>query len=260
VSVVLIEKNEKFESYKMNLKKGAIYTAKPHFPGSKEKIYVLNGSVNVGDVEEPKEANEGDIVEFDADSIHLYKAKSSATLIVTIYYPKKRYFSEDIFVDVFDKKVYEELNSIVKAGVEVVRVIAKVDNFDGENVTKNENGIFVYKKRNLKFYEIKEYKNDGIYHFLPFFSTVKEMDKSIILHFTAFREEFVFERYLALMGEINLAKNLLLKSGFNELIEALERKKNLTHLNNFLEKNSVKVKKLATTYKDGGIYEVKFER
>jgi len=260
VSVVLIEKNEKFESYKMSLKKDATYIAKPHFPGSKEKIYVLNGSVIVGSIDNPKEANEGDIVEFDADSVHLYKAKSSATLIVTIYYPKKRYFSEDIFVDVFDEKVYEELNSLIENGVEVVRVIAKVDNFDGENVIKNENGIFVYKKRNLKFYEIKEYKGDGIYHFLPFFSTLKEMERSIILHFTAFREEFVFERYLALIGEVNLAKNLLLKSDFKELIEVLERKRHLTYLNNFLEEKVAEVKKIATTYKDGGIYEVKFKR
>jgi transcriptional regulator with XRE-family HTH domain len=262
VSVTLIEKNEEFESYKMNLKKNAIYIAKPHFAGVKEKIFVLKGSVTVGRVDNPKEINEGDVFEFDADTFHLYAAKSISTLIVTIYYSKKRYFSEDVFVDLFDKDIYEELNNLVNSGVEVIRVIAKHDKYDAENVIKNENGIFIYKKRDLKFFEIKEIDfKDGIYHFLPSFYTQKEMDRSIILHFTAFREELVFERYLALIDEINLAKSLVLKSGFKEFIEVLERKRYLTHLNNFLENvKNVEVKKIATTFADGGIYEVKIKK
>jgi hypothetical protein len=165
-------------------------------------------------------------------------------------------------VDVFDRDVYEELNNLVNSGVEVIRVIAKHDKYDAKNIIKNENGIFVYKKRNLKFFEIKKMDfKDGIYHFLPSFYTQKEMDRSIILHFTAFREELVFERYLALISEINLAKSLVLKSGFKELIEVLERKKYLTHLNNFLENvKNTEIKKLATTFADGGIYEVKIKK
>ncbi|GAX88336.1 conserved hypothetical protein [Lebetimonas natsushimae] len=266
VSVTLIEKNEEFESYKMNLKKNASYIAKPHFAGVKEKIFVLKGNVTVGRVDNPKEMNQGEVFEFDADTFHLYAAKNNSTLIVTIYYSKKRYFSEDVFVDVFDRDVYEELNNLVDSGVEVVRVIAKHDKYDAENVVKNENGIFIYKKRDLKFFEIKEMDfKDGIYHFLPSFYSQKELDRSIILHFTAFKEEHIFERYLALIGEVNLAKSLILKSGFKELIEVLERKKYLTHLDSFLDKAREKnikmeVKKLATTFRDGGIYEVKIKK
>jgi transcriptional regulator with XRE-family HTH domain len=262
VSVVLIEKNEEFESYKMNLKKNATYIAKPHFAGVKEKIFVLKGNVTVGRVDNPKEINEGEVYEFDADIFHLYAAKSNSTLIITIYYSKKRYFSEDVFVDVFDRDVYEELNNLVNSGVEVVRVIAKHNKYDAQNVIKNEHGIFIYKKRELKFFEIKEIDfKSGIYHFLPSFYTQKELDRSIILHFTAFREELIFERYLALIGEINLAKSLVLKSGFKELIEVLDRKKYLTHLNNFLENvKNTEIKKLATTFADGGIYEVKIKK
>jgi hypothetical protein len=252
----------------MNLKRNAVYIAKPHFAGTKEKIFVLNGTVTVGSVDNPKEINQGDVFEFDADAFHLYSAKSNSTLIVTIYYFKKRYFSEDIFVDVFDRDVYEELNNLVDSGVEVIRVIAKHDKYDAENVIKNENGIFVYKKRNLKFFDVKKIDLDnikGIYHFLPSFYILKEMDRSIILHFTAFREELVFERYLALTGEINLAKSLSLKSGFKELIEALERKIYLTNLNSFLDKTrekniDIEIKKLASTYADGGIYEIKTKK
>jgi transcriptional regulator with XRE-family HTH domain len=263
VSVTLIEKNEEFESYKMNPKKNAIYIAKPHFAGVREKIFVLKGSVTVGRIDNPKEINEGDVFEFDADTFHLYAAKKNSTLIVTIYYSKKRYFSEDVFVDVFDRYVYEELNNLVNSGVEVIRVIAKHDKYDAENIIKNENGIFIYKKRDLKFVDLKpiDFKNGSIYHFLPNFYTQKEMDRSIILHFTAFREELVFERYLALIGEINLAKSMVLKSGFKELIEVLERKKYLTHLNNFLENvKNTEIKKFATTFADGGIYEVKIKK
>ncbi|WP_024788254.1 MULTISPECIES: helix-turn-helix domain-containing protein [unclassified Lebetimonas] len=268
VSVTLIEKNDSFESYKMNLKENATYIAKPHFAGTKEKIFVLNGSITVGKVDDPKEINQGDVVEFDADCTHLYSAKSASTLIITIYYSKSRYFSEDVFVDVFDRDVYEELNNLVNSGVEVIRVIAKHDKYDGENVIKNENGIFIYKKRNLNFFEVKNInfeKIEGIYHFLPSFYTQKEMDRSIILHFTAFREELIFERYLALIGEINLAKSLALKSSFKELVECIDRKIYLTHLNNFLDKVrkkniEVEITKLFSTYTDGGIYGIKLKK
>ncbi|WP_024790339.1 hypothetical protein [Lebetimonas sp. JH292] len=57
------------------------------------------------------------------------RAKSASTLIITIYYSKSRYFSEDVFVDVFDRDVYEELNNLVNSGVEVIRVIAKHDKY-----------------------------------------------------------------------------------------------------------------------------------
>ncbi|WP_024791602.1 hypothetical protein [Lebetimonas sp. JS032] len=55
-------------------------------------------------MDDPKEINQGDVVEFDADCTHLYSA-----------------FSEDVFVDVFDRDVYEELNNLVNSGVEVIR-------------------------------------------------------------------------------------------------------------------------------------------
>ncbi|WP_457562816.1 helix-turn-helix domain-containing protein, partial [Caminibacter pacificus] len=113
VSVVLIEKTEEFESYKMNLKENAEYIAKPHFAGAKERIYVLSGEAIVGPVDNPKNIKSGETIEFRADKTHIYKSKISSVLIVTIFYPEKRYFQEDVFVDVFDEEVYERLNNLI---------------------------------------------------------------------------------------------------------------------------------------------------
>jgi len=189
VSVVLIEKTDEFESYKMNLKSGAEYIAKPHFAGAVERIYVLKGDVKVGSVDNMKTLHSGEVLEFNADITHIYAALSPSTLIVTIYYPKEKYFKEDIFVDVFDKEVYEKLNDLIKKGVGIIRVITKHDKFDAENVVKNEHGIFIYGDINVKFDEamsIRDYER-------------KEILKN-------FSEENVYAAYLALIGEVERAK------------------------------------------------------
>jgi transcriptional regulator with XRE-family HTH domain len=192
VSVVLIEKTDEFESYKMNLKEKAEYIAKPHFAGAVERIYVLNGAVRVGSVDDIKTLHSGEILEFNADKTHIYSALTPSTLIVTIYYPKSKYFKEDIFVDVFDEEVYKKLNNLIKKGVGIIRVIAKHDKFDAANVVKNEYGIFIYGEFDVKFNEplsIRDYER-------------KEILKS-------FSEENIYACYLALIGEVERARELM---------------------------------------------------
>ncbi|WP_457560962.1 helix-turn-helix domain-containing protein [Caminibacter sp.] len=192
VSVVLIEKNDEFESYKMSLKKGVSYIAKPHFAGAVERIYVLSGNVNVGRVDDIKNIKSGEMVEFEADRTHIYEANEASTLIVTIYYPKKRYFKEDVFVDVFDEEVYNRLNYMINEGVGIIRVIAKVDKFDASNVVKNEHGIFIYGKIIPKIQK-------------P--ASIREFERYEILK--SFNEENIYAAYLALIGEVEMAKSLL---------------------------------------------------
>ena len=189
VSVVLIEKTDEFESYKMNLKEGAEYIAKPHFSGATERVYVLNGMVTVGRVDNPKNLKSGEILEFEADKTHIYKSETPSTLIVTIFYPKKRYFQEDVFVDVFDEEVYNNLNTFIKKGVGIIRVIAKHDKFDAGNVVKNEHGIFIYGNINVKFDETM---------------SIREFERREILK--NFSENNIYAAYLALIGEVEMAK------------------------------------------------------
>jgi transcriptional regulator with XRE-family HTH domain len=192
VSVVLIEKTDEFESYKMNLKSGAEYIAKPHFAGAVERVYVLNGGVKVGSIDDMKVLHSGDTHEFRADITHIYAAITSATLIVTIYYPQVKYFKEDIFVDVFDEEVYEKLNSFIERGVSIIRVIAKHDKFDAENVVKNDYGIFIYGNIDVEFKK-------------PL--SVRDYERLEILK--NFTEENVYACYLALIGEVERAKELM---------------------------------------------------
>jgi transcriptional regulator with XRE-family HTH domain len=194
VSVVLIEKSEEFESYKMNLKENAEYIAKPHFAGAVERVYVLKGDVKVGSVDNIKTLHSGEILEFEADKTHIYSALTPSTLIVTIYYPKKRYFKEDVFVDVFDKEVYEKLDNLVKRGVGIIRVIAKHDKFDAQNVVKNEHGIFIYGRFEVKFNE-------------PL--SIRDFQRREILK--NFSEENIYAAYLALIGEVEAAKEQMEK-------------------------------------------------
>jgi len=193
VSVVLLEKSEEFESFKMNLKKGAKYIAKPHFAGAIEKIYVLNGDVKLGSIDNIKLLHSNEVIEFRADKIHIYEALTPATLIVSIYYPKERYFNEDIFVDVFDEEVYNKLNEMIKKGVGIIRVIAKVDKFDAENVVKNEFGIFIYGD-----FEVKVDK--------PL--SIREYERIEILKNY---KQNIYAAYLALIGEVEMAKELIEK-------------------------------------------------
>jgi len=189
VSVVLIEKTEEFESYKMNLKENAEYIAKPHFAGAKERIYALSGEAIVGPVDNPKSVKNGETIEFRADKTHIYKSKTPSVLIVTIFYPKKMYFQEDVFVDVFDEEVYERLNNLIKKGVGIIRVIAKHDKFDAPNVVKNEHGIFIYGKFEVKFNE-------------PL--SIRDFERREILE--NFSEDNIYAAYLALIGEVEAAK------------------------------------------------------
>ncbi|AZV45827.1 hypothetical protein C3L23_00605 [Nautilia sp. PV-1] len=208
VSVVLIEKTDRFESYKMTLKEGAEYIAKPHFPGSKEKIYVLKGGVMAGSIDNPEKAEEGDLIEFGADKTHIYKAAVKSTLIVTIFYPEKRYFKEDVFIDVFDEKEYKRLNGLVSSGVAIIRVIAKEDKYDAGNVIKNENGIFIFNKN---------MKTD-----VSGTLSIREYERKVILKH--FRKELVYAAYLALIGEVEAAKALVLNSEFTDIKKALNGK------------------------------------
>ncbi|GAB6074983.1 helix-turn-helix domain-containing protein [Nautilia lithotrophica] len=192
VSVVLIEKTDEFESYKMNLRSGAEYIAKPHFAGAVERVYVLKGDVKVGSVDNIHPLHAGEILEFEADKTHIYSALTPSILIVTIYYLKFKYFKEDVFVDVFDREVYERLNFYIQSGVEIIRVIAKHDKFDAQNVVKNEHGIFIYGDINVKFDE-------------PL--SIREYEKREILK--NFSEENVYACYLALIGEVEMARELM---------------------------------------------------
>jgi len=193
VSVVLLEKSEKFESYKMNLKENATYIAKPHFAKSREKVYVLNGNVEVGEIENPSRLKTGEVMEFEADKTHIYKANTPSTIIVTIYYKKEIYFNEDVFVDVFDEEVYNKLNKLINSGVSIIRVIAKIDKFDAENVIKNEHGIFI-------FGDIKVDFNGPL--------SIKEYERMVILKH--FAPETIHAAYFALIGEVELAKEYAL--------------------------------------------------
>jgi transcriptional regulator with XRE-family HTH domain len=196
VSVVLLEKGENFESYKMSLKAGAKYIAKPHFAGTKERVYVLKGSVEVGSIDNIKKLHTGEITEFKADKRHIYSANTPSTLIVSLFYSKKRYFDEDVFVDVFDKEVYERINKLIDSGVSIIRVIAKIDKFDADNVIKNEHGIFIYSKN------IKVSFNQPM--------SIKEYEKKVILKY--FTPEIIHAAYFALIGEIELAKEYAIKN------------------------------------------------
>ncbi len=192
VSVVLIEKNKEYESYKMSLKEGVEYIAKPHFAGAIERVYVLNGSVRVGNVDNIKKLSCGEVTEFRADVAHLYASDVFSTLIVTIFYPKKRYFKEDVFVDVFDEKVYKKLNELIKQGVGIIRVIAKQDKFDAINIVKNEYGIFIFGDIKVKFDESL---------------SIREFERRKILK--DFSEKNVYACYLALIGEVEMAKEMM---------------------------------------------------
>jgi len=191
VSVVLIEKTDEFESYKMNLKSGTEYIAKPHFAGAKERICVLSGEAIVGSVDDPKKIKSGETIEFKADKTHIYKSKTPSVLIVTIFYPQKNYFQEDVFADVFDEELYNKLNGLIKRGVSIIRVIAKHDKFDAQNVVKNEHGIFIYGDINVKFDEAL---------------SIREFERREILK--NFSEENIYAAYLALIGEVERAKEL----------------------------------------------------
>ncbi|NPA12066.1 MAG: helix-turn-helix transcriptional regulator [Epsilonproteobacteria bacterium] len=194
VSVLLLEKTKDFESYKMNLRPNAQYIAKPH-SNAKEKIYVISGEVEVGDIKAPKRLYDAQMYEFMANKKHIYKAFRHSVIIVSIHHCKNAYFQEDIFVDVFDKEVYERLNKFIKNGVGIIRVIAKVDKFDAPNVVKNDFGIFIYGSFNFQ-------KNTPL--------SIKDYEKSVILQNAD--TEIIHAAYFALIDEIELAKEYALQN------------------------------------------------
>jgi hypothetical protein len=90
---------------------------------------------------------------------------------------------------VFDEEVYERLNNLIKKGVGIIRVIAKHDKFDAPNVVKNDHGIFIYGKFEVKFNE-------------PL--SIRDFERREILE--NFSEDNIYAAYLALIGEVEAAK------------------------------------------------------
>ena len=173
IEITLIEKHKNIEVYKMKLKNYYAQKAFPHPKNTKEDIFVINGEVLVGELENPKILSNSNIYSFPADKPHIYKAISKeATLIVTIHYFENRFkFFDD---DIFDDDIEIEINS-------------------GIPIKRTANLDFIPKDKNIKTIEFDGY----LYCFKPKpfkritntidiiapFSTSKEKKINIIKHF-----------------------------------------------------------------------------
>ena len=169
LSIVLIEKNEEIEVYKMILLNNATYVSQAHFNGVIEQIYVIKGSVLIGEIQNPKVLTVRETIKFKADVPHIYKSLETETvLIVTIFYPKnyEKYFYEDRFVKEFNQNYLKELKRELINGLDTIRIIPKSIDFNFNTIEKNiqiirnNNSIFIsnISKNNLQ--EIKKYLLD----------------------------------------------------------------------------------------------------
>jgi len=166
VSVSLIEKNDDIEVYKMTLLNFASYVSQPHFNGVIEQIYVIKGSILIGEIQNPKLLTQRENFEFKADVPHIYKAmEDEVILLVSIFYPKnyEKYFYEDRFIKQFNKNYLQKIKKELENGIDIVRIFVKEKDFDFNKVFKNiqiietASNIFISNVRNNNFYKIKKY-------------------------------------------------------------------------------------------------------
>ncbi len=165
-SVSLIEKNEDTEVYKMTMLNYASYISEPHANGVKEHIYVIKGSLLVGEIQNPKLVSKTESFEFAADIPHIYKAMDEEVIfIVSIFYPKsyEKFFYDDRFIKEFNSSYLDKIKKELENGIDTVRIVPKEDNFDYNEVTKNiqvvKSGseVFVSLVRKNNLYGIKKF-------------------------------------------------------------------------------------------------------
>lgn len=193
MSVVLIEKNDEIEVYKMTLINQVSYISQPHFNGITEQVQVLKGSILIGELENPKIINARDTLVFKADVPHIYKAmEDEVVLIVTIFYPKsyERYFYEDRFVKQFNKRFLESIQKELTNGLDSVRIIAKEIDFDFHKmqnsiqVIHNSHAIYIVNISKNYLHEIRKYITDRNMNIL------ENLDKNEKFTYKLLRNEF----------------------------------------------------------------------
>ncbi len=166
VSVSLIEKSDDIEVYKMMLINYASYVSQPHFNGVIEQVYVIKGSVLIGEIQNPKLLTQRDSYEFKADIPHIYKAMDDEVILfVSVFYPKnyELFFYEDRFVKIFNKEYVNKVKKELENGIDTIRVIAKEIDFDFYKIFKSiqivnsKSGIFLSSVGKNNLYGIKRF-------------------------------------------------------------------------------------------------------
>ena len=166
VSISLIEKNDDIEVYKMTLLNFASYVSQPHFNGVIEQIYVIKGSVLIGEIQNPKLITQRENFEFNADVPHIYKAmENEVILLVSVFYPKnyEKYFYEDRFIKQFNKDYLNKIKKELENGIDTIRIFTKEKDFDFNKTIKNiqiietNSNIFISNVRNNNLHKIKKY-------------------------------------------------------------------------------------------------------
>jgi len=183
-SVTLVERNDDVEVYKMTLLNYASYVSEPHANGVIEQIYVIKGSILVGEIQNPKLISQKENFEFNADVPHIYKAMDDEVIfLVSIFYPKnyEKYFYDDRFIKQFNDHYVQKVKNELENGIDTIRVFPKEDTYDYREIVKNiqivksSSGVFLslVRRNNLsgikKFLKqmsceiLKNYKNEDIF-------------------------------------------------------------------------------------------------
>jgi len=166
INVLLIEKSDEIEVYKMTLVNFASYVSQPHFNGVTEQIYVIKGSLLAGKIQNPKFITQRENFKFKADVPHIYKAmEDEVILLVSIFYPKnyEKYFYEDRFIKKFNKEYLEKVKKELINGIDTIRIFTKEKEFNFNNTNKNIQiietnfTIFISNTRANSLHKIRKY-------------------------------------------------------------------------------------------------------
>ncbi len=126
LTVKLIEKNKRFEIYKMTIVDYYSKITVPHAFGTTEEIFVISGEMRVGELNHPMTLYPGEKGSFKADVPHMYQALSSyAVALVTISYGinEQKYFYEDRFIESLDREDIGVFRGELENGIQMLRVI-----------------------------------------------------------------------------------------------------------------------------------------
>jgi len=218
LSVKLIEKNERFEIYKMIIANHYSKITAPHAFGTTEEIFVISGEMRVGKLDHPITLHAGEKGNFKADVPHMYQALSVHTVaLVTISYGanEQKYFYEDRFVENLDTDNIEVFHGELENGIKMLRIIPSkqerqiIVNRKNLIMIEDADGIFYLTMRSCgvmaALYKIL--RKLGAHRYIEM---VQKIYYDKMTTFENIEEKMLYSEISLLRGDVNIPSELLL--------------------------------------------------